>query len=237
MNHDLELCNFRFLSLHDAPDTYGPNEEICEVCYMFSVKLYQKSWEAGRKESAEMRQSLSYDPEVATATAPSSQPEEGTSKHHQVKTSWSRNRRNRLDPELVWILNPKKPFTSSYCCSTTENYLRHQRWLKWSFMGTCQLMSAQSVNNNFIFTESLTHLHISHYLCEISLGWWKGCNWRELSSDKEPKRNKHRGQDKWKMKVKVKMASLWCLPPHYSNLAYERLMFAQGDHVCCSHVQ
>lgn len=80
MNHDLDLSHFRFLSLHDAPDTYRPNKEMCEVCYMFCIKLYHKSWEAGRKESAEMRQSLSYDPEVATATAPSSQPEEGTSK-------------------------------------------------------------------------------------------------------------------------------------------------------------
>lgn len=70
----------RFLSLHDAPDTYRPNKEMCEVYYMFCIKLYHKSWEVGREESAEMRQSLLYDPEVATATAPSSQPEEGTSK-------------------------------------------------------------------------------------------------------------------------------------------------------------
>lgn len=33
-----------------------------------------------RKESAETRQSLSYDPEVATATAPGSQLKEGESK-------------------------------------------------------------------------------------------------------------------------------------------------------------
>lgn len=33
-----------------------------------------------RNESAEMRQSLSYDPEVAVATAPSSQLQEGASK-------------------------------------------------------------------------------------------------------------------------------------------------------------
>lgn len=49
-------------------------------CYTSTIGKGNLSREECRQESAEMRQSLSYDPEVATATDPSSQLEEGASK-------------------------------------------------------------------------------------------------------------------------------------------------------------
>lgn len=49
-------------------------------CYTSATGKSNLSREECRKESTEMRQSLSYDPEVATATDPSRQLEEGASK-------------------------------------------------------------------------------------------------------------------------------------------------------------
>lgn len=56
-----------------------------EHVLFFQLGQSNLSGEELRKESAEMRQSLSYDPEVAVATDPSSQRWEGASKASSSK--------------------------------------------------------------------------------------------------------------------------------------------------------